>query len=334
MDYWNVRTYQDFRDFVDSGLITDSRYHGSTRKAENTGYATITLTNWRLLEPLLYTMVEMSHAIFRGIRQNEKTDYELEPSIFRTYAFKHARTIDEMNRYIERCYRHFVQAISGRRGPLSKPIESYRKFEFWSLGRHFGVRNTMLDWSRSPYVGLFFAFADRHKEGIRSLYCLKKNIIDDARQGKYGPAPQVRRSGPSRDDDILLTKAPGFNSLLFYEPLSDENLRMINQQGVFTVSRSPHAIEKWVAHNYPRVLRHLQKQLRGASDDKSRARLESEIQSGWILLRIDIVTDTAKKEPAQILRWLNRMNISYASLFPDVEGASLYANMQGDILHY
>jgi hypothetical protein len=334
MNYWDICTYRDFRKFVNSGLLTDSRYDKSTPKMERNGFATITLKNWRLLEPLLYTMVEMSHAIFRGINQNGKKDYDLRPSIFRTFLFKHESTLDQKNEYITRCYRHFVHAISGRRGPLSKPVDNYRKFELWSLGRHYGVRNTMLDWSRSPYVSLFFAFANRHDKGVRSLYCLKRNVIDDAGGRTSTPIPRVGSSERSEEDDILLTVDPDFDSLLFYEPLSDENFRMINQQGVFTVSRSPHSIEQWVARNYRRVLAHLQEMRRKASDAESKKRLDLDIKSRWILLRIDIVTDMKKKEPAQILRWLNRMNIHYASLFPDIEGASLYANMQGDIRHY
>jgi hypothetical protein len=334
MYYWDIHTYEDFRQFVGSGLITDSRDDNSTLKKGGNGITTITLRNWRLLEPLLYTMVEMSHAIFRGINQDGEKDYELRPSIFRTYLFNHESTLEQKNEYITRCYRHFVQAISGRRGPLSKSVDNYRKFELWSLGRHYGVRNTMLDWSRSPYVSLFFAFANRQDKGVRSLYCLKRNVIDDAGKRNSTPNPQIGSTEWSEKDDIRLIKDPEFDSLLFYEPLSDENFRMINQQGVFTVSRSPHSVEQWVAYNYQEVFKYLKDKRCDASDDESRKKLDIDINSGWILLRIDIVTDIEKNEPSQILRWLNRMNINYASLFPDIEGASLYANMQGDIRHY
>lgn len=338
MKYWDVRTYQDFRDFAGLNLVTDSRDPRVSPKLKRKGMATITLRNWRLLEPLLYTMVEMSHAIFRGVAQNEDNNYELQPSIFRNYGFKHGTygskhtaSIKDKNKYVERCYQHFLQVISRRKGALSRSIDNYRKYEIWSLGRHFGVHNTMLDWSHSPYISLFFAFADREKDAVRSLYCLKKNIIEEARTGSTA-TPRIGGSMRVNDNDICLTRAPNYDSLLFYEPLGEDNFRMINQQGVFTVSRSPHSIEDWVVRNYPRVLRHLNQQLHRASDEKMRKRLNLEIRSRWILLKVDI--DTNREDRGQILRWLNRMNINHASLFPDEEGASLYTNMQGDIRHY
>lgn len=329
MNYWNVRTYQDFREFAEPGMVADSREEETGSDPRHQGMVTITLRNWRLLEPLLYTMVEMSHAIFRGV---EQSTFTLTPSIFRRYAFGHTSTVAEKNAYIERCYDHFLQAIRARRGPLSKPLHTYSKFEIWSLGRHYGVCNTMLDWSHSPYVCLFFAFAHRDQEGVRSLYCLKQNVIEAAREQKPISKSGTDSSRHDEHDDILLTSDPDYDSLLFYTPLSDDNFRMINQQGVFTVSRSPHSIEKWVYHNYPQVKLHLQKALDGATTKDAKDKLRTEINSGWVLLKVNI--ETSRQDRAQILRALNRMNINHASLFPDVEGASLYANMQGDIHHY
>jgi len=61
-------------------------------------------------------------------------------------------------------------------------------------------------------------------------------------------------------------------------------------------------------------------------------KLQTEVDSNWILLKINIETDQSARQ--QILKKLNRMNINYTTLLPDIEGAALYANMQGDIPHY
>ncbi len=308
MKYWKLRSYKDFREFADADMFSEER---------RPGIFNIRLKNWKLLDPLLYTMIEMSRAVFRGV---SKDKYELEPSIFRVHAFNHRKTIQEKNAYINRCYDHFIEAIRGRRGPLSKPLEGYDKYELWSLGRHFGVNTTLLDWSHSPYICLFFAFSSWGDDGVRSLFCLKKNIIEDVR----GTEPEAQ--------EITLAEKANYDSLLFYRPMSDDNFRMINQQGLFTVSRSPHTIDDWVSANYETISGLLKKRLAQEQDAEKIDRLRTEVDSGWILLKIDI--ETERQDRKQILKKLNRMNINYATLFPDVEGAALYANMQGGIRHY
>ena len=311
MNFWDVKTYSDFLNFVGPEMISEERSEGILK---------ITLTNWKLIDLLLYTLIEMSHAIFRGV---EKSSYTLEPSIFRGYAFKNAESIDKKNDYITRCYNHFVEAICGRRTLFSKPLDTINKYELWSLGRHFGVKNIMLDWSHSPHVCLFFAFSNWHEDGIRSLFCLKQNVIEETRIAKFET---------QAENEILLSDSPDYNSLAFYRPFSDDNFRMINQQGLFTVSRSPHTIEQWVSHNYKIVEIFLKEKYESESDPAKKKALKLEIDSKWILLKIDIINK--REDRKQILKKLNRMNINYATLFPDVEGSSLYANMQGDISHY
>ncbi len=181
----------------------------------------------------------------------------------------------------------------------------------------------MLDWSHSPYICLFFAFSNWNDDGVRSLFCLKRNIIEDAR---------TEDATTQEHKDLTLTRYPKYNSLLFYKPLSDDNFRMINQQGLFTVSRSPHSIEEWVSENHGTIRSFLDTRLCQEQDPARKERLKVEIDSNWILLKIDV--ETSQHDRAQILKQLNRMNINFATLFPDVEGAALYANMQGDIRHY
>lgn len=317
MNYWSIGTsYDRFKDFAREQCEQDD-----SRK----GMRIIRLNNWRLLEPLLYTIVDMSHAVFRGVENNE---WSLEPSIFRRIAFKdNCRNIEEKNGYIKKCFDHFKEAVRGRRGPLSRPLDQYNDYELWSLGRHFGVKNTMLDWSHSPYICLFFAFERRSKKTTRSLYCLKKKIVEEC-------CPEIEEK---EEHDITLIEKPSYNALQFYKPMSDDNARMIGQQGLFTVSRSPHNIETWVAENSDLIFKRLQTMANEhGKEEQNRAvnlgALQTHLRSGWVLLRIDIETD--KDERKQILKWLNRMNINHATLYPDIEGASLYANMQGDIHHY
>ena len=258
------------------------------------GIFTIHLHDWTLADGLFSTMRNMSHAIYRGVPSSE---FDLMPSLFR----KPSRSVvlqgsggsvsqDVLQRYIN----HFRLAIRGRRGANPKDLGIY---ETWALGRHYGLRTPLLDWTTSPYVAVFFAFAERYDPNVknRRVYCLKRNKIEQ--DERY----QVPAEG------ISVLPIEDFGSLAFYSPLTDENPRLISQAGLFTVSRNEHSVQDWVRTHY------------GGQTD-------------WMLMQIDIDADAEGR--AGLLRRLNQMNINHATLFPDIEGAARYAMMQLSIKHY
>ena len=97
-------------------------------------------------------------------------------------------------------------------------------------------------------------------------------------------------------------------SLLFdlVRPLSDENSRLVNQRGLFTRGPNNIDLEKWIKTYY---------------DDND---------NSWDLIKIVI----PKSGYDECLRYLNRMNINLATLFPDLFGASHYCNMCLQIKKY
>lgn len=103
----------------------------------------------------------------------------------------------------------FRLAMRGRGLDLSN-INDDR--EVWALGQHHGLCTPLIDWTKSPYVALFFAFDEMDVEGAanpsRAVFCLNMTAI--------------RETLP----DII------------FEPTHHENARLVNQAGLFTITPS------------------------------------------------------------------------------------------------
>ena len=104
----------------------------------------------------------------------------------------------------------FRLAMRGRGLDVSNLAEQ----EIWAFGQHNGLRTPLIDWTKSPYVALFFAFDEPDAEGqenaSRAVFCLNMTAI--------------------RADETL--------SEIIFEPTHHENARLVNQAGLFTVTPS------------------------------------------------------------------------------------------------
>ncbi len=158
----------------------------------------------------------------------------------------------------------------------------------WAFSRHFGLKTPFLDWSQSPFVAAFWAFATRVTSDNPSIL---DGFPEVSIQTSNLPVAVWELSCPKGlfvDGEFELINNTRF-----------ELHRQRAQVGVFT------------------NLEH-----REYTDIKNY--LESR-EIGWYLERYEIPC-SSENEICTAIADLDRMNINFATLFPDPDGAAMQAN--------
>ncbi|PNM89168.1 FRG domain-containing protein [Achromobacter xylosoxidans] len=245
------------------------------------------LESWRdyteLLESPFFNRLGIQ-LIFRGQR---RSDWSLMPTLGRL-SDNGIVTEELAASQLER----FKRAIRGRLSDNSLLDEDE---ELWSIGQHHGLMTPLLDWTYSPYVALFFAFAkpdskDEEENPYRVVYVLNKSFILE-HQDETG--------------------------IRLWEPRKDSYGRLVNQAGLFTFSPYDATIENKIATVLADDEAFEDEELRSASEEDQPDLLARYICKIYI----------RNEGRDACLRHLRRMNVHHASLFPDLIGASDYCNI-------
>lgn len=168
----------------------------------------------------------------------------------------------------------FKKATLGRRG--SNPAQPNEDNDWWALGQHYGLATPLLDWTRSSWVGLYFAYSDfQVPSRRRAVYALDLVAVGE----KCVELP---------DQKVEVV-----------DPKVHDNPRLLAQAGILLKLPTEQALEDWVRINF-----------------KNENRV--------VLAKMQM--PSPRKDVEYILRDLERMNINHLTLFPDLLGATGYAN--------
>jgi hypothetical protein len=284
---------------VDVTVRIDREFTLMARVSFEDGVLTHKCDDWIDFNDFITERLERSPTVWRG---QQDAAWPLEPSLARTARRLGRRGVDS-----EAHLARFRYATRGRRGPTPRRILEDKDDEWWALGQHHRLATPLLDWTHSPYVAAFFAYAEQSDPavGLRVVYGLVEHAVARKSAAILKEWSEMTARLERRHDERA-EELGSAETITFIRPFTDENQRLISQNALFTRSLLNIDIEQWI-----------RKHFRG----------EARIPKLYKLL-------LPTEERLTALRSLNRMNINFLSLYPDIEGASLHCNMALEIEHY
>jgi hypothetical protein len=214
------------------------------------------------------TFTYFSNYRFRG---HSEYNWKLESTLTRAIT----KLKDKSNK--ETIVQNHLEAFkSNLRGRCNFNLNDILENELYAIGQHYGLHTPLLDLTFSPYVGLFFALQGKSKTKKRCLWAIEKSLIEEINNLNLDPLNNV---------------------VEFVNPLTNDNQRLVSQQGLFLKLPIGISFEELVEKTEP-------------------------TEDGTQLFQL-IFPDKLTED---FLARLNIMNINNLTLFPDLNGSSLHTN--------
>lgn len=126
----------------------------------------------------------------------------------------------------------FKRAVRGRLAPNSRPPAD--DCEWWALGQHHGLATPLLDWTRSPYIALFFAFEEERCMAVGGGWS------EPEHRGVYALSTSTIEEGAEQDEDPVR----------LVSPVGDTNYRLITQTALLLKMPRRKDLESYVRERF------------------------------------------------------------------------------------
>lgn len=267
-----------------------------------TDYATILrIGDWHQFQTFVHVQAPGDNWIFRG---QSDSSWRLRPSLERVALYPIPLPSGETRELIEDAYfvEDMLQREFARRAHhfIPDPPGRDESIEWLALMQHHGVPTRFLDWTRSPYVALYFAVSEVQPGTTCSVWAIDAKALNRA----CGLSQLVPDDAAAEDDDRYgshwLRTNEEFLSVCFDSPRTTViplepfrmNERLTIQQGLFLCPAN-------LAIPFESTLCAVLRNTRNTC-----------------LFRLDIPSEMR----LVFLQELNRMNINHATLFPGLDG--------------